>query len=112
MLFPMLFVHFTAQESWKMHKLHGKSLVHRVYPISLACLDEGKMSLGEINGARYLFRTGSCIEQVNYTSKLQGWISAVCLLLLTGCSCLVEVHVRAGWTVHAYPLFHSIYMIV
>ena len=62
-----------------MYKLRGKSLVHRVYPISLACLEEVKMSVGEIDGARYSFRPGSCLEQVNYTSKFDGWISAACL---------------------------------
>ena len=62
-----------------MHKLHGKLLVPHAYPISLACLEEGKMSDGEINGARYSFRTGSCLEQVNYTSKFDGGISAAWL---------------------------------
>ena len=60
-----------------MHKLHGKSLVPRAY--RLVCLEEGKMSDGEINSARYSFRTGSCLEQVHYTSKFDGRISAACL---------------------------------
>ena len=42
--------------------------------IVFACLEEETMSVGIINGARYLHRPGFCLEQVNYTSKLNGGI--------------------------------------
>ena len=37
----------------------NESMVPHAYPISLACLEEGRMSVGQINRAHYSFRTGS-----------------------------------------------------
>ncbi len=45
----------------------------------LACLEEESMAIGIINGACYSHRPGSCLEQVNYTSKSYGRIWTACL---------------------------------